>query len=389
MKIVHICRKFLEGFAYQDNELSDMHSMLGHDVVVITSNSDNSSLYFDLSLTQNSQQHTRCTTLGCRIIRLLPQYNVNYRLWRFKGLYEVLCKEKPDLVFFHGTPFLSLMDVAKYKKNHPLVKLFVDYHFDYYNSAKGFISKWILHKGLYRLITQLCKKHVDTYYYITPDTGKFIHRMYNIPVSKMKFLPLGGNLNKIQLNKRDSIRSTIRKQWNVTEDSLVIISGGKLDYAKNVHNLIKSISKIKDYRIDLFLFGIIDENYKPILLEAIGDSKNVHLIGWIQSVEVYDYYLAADIACFPGSQSVLWQQAICCGLPLVCKYWEGGEYLNVNNNTVFIHGSSAEDIEKSLLPLLNNRDLLTRMKNGAETEGRIFFSYERIAQSIVEDALFK
>ena len=37
MKIVYVARKFLEGFAYQDNELADMHTRLGHEVTVITS----------------------------------------------------------------------------------------------------------------------------------------------------------------------------------------------------------------------------------------------------------------------------------------------------------------------------------------------------------------
>ena len=387
MKIIHICRKFLEGFAYQDNELVEMHATLGHEVIVITSDSDNSSLYFDMSLTKNIKSQKEYVSLKYRIIRLLPQYNVNYRLWRFKGLYEMLCIEQPDLIFFHGTPFLSLLDIAKYKKKYPSVILFVDYHLDYYNSAKGLVSKWILHKGLYRIITRLCRKEVDTYYYITPDTGKFIHNMYNIPMKKMEFLPLGGNLSNIRLNDSSNIRKRIRAKWNIAEDSWVIACGGKLDYAKNAHNLVKFISELKDIKVDLLLFGMVDEAYKPILLDAIGDDVNIHLVGWISSTEVYDYFLAADIACFPGSQSVLWQQAICCGLPLVCKYWNGIEYLNVSNNVSFIQGSSVEAIEATLLPLLKNRELVNRMRKGSQTQGRHFFSYQRIAQSIVEDAM--
>ena len=86
MKIVYVARKFLEGFAYQDNELADMHARLGHEVTVITSQSDDSSLYFDMSLIKKSKAvSSKKKSADFRIIRLPLKHKVNFRFWEFKN----------------------------------------------------------------------------------------------------------------------------------------------------------------------------------------------------------------------------------------------------------------------------------------------------------------
>jgi glycosyltransferase involved in cell wall biosynthesis len=57
--------------------------------------------------------------------------------------------------------------------------------------------------------------------------------------------------------------------------------------------------------------------------------RNIIYVGWVKPGEIYQYYMASDVAVYPGGQSVLWQQAIACGLPLICKYWYGCEYLDL------------------------------------------------------------
>ena len=39
--------------------------------------------------------------------------------------------------------------------------------------------------------------------------------------------------------------------------------------------------------------------------------------GWVDAVDVYRMMDACDFAVFPASQSVLWQQALAMGLPLI------------------------------------------------------------------------
>lgn len=387
MKIVYIARKFLEGFAYQDNELAEMHASMGHEVTVISSKSDDSSLYFDMSLIRASKASSReGDSLGYTILRLPIKHKTNFRFWEFKHLIPTLEKLQPDLIFFHGAPMLCLLDLAKYKKSHPQITLAMDCHTDYNNSAHGFISRVLMHKTLYRWIIRHTAKQVDWYYYLAPNIKVFMKDMYLIPDSKLKFLPRGGMLEHMDFEHAATIRHQIRESLHIPHDDIVVVSGGKLDAKKMSHCLVEAINNLAYTNVHLILFGTIEKEYEQRLKAVVGNSAKIHLIGWIDSKDVYNYFFASDIACFPGGHSVMWEQAICCGLPLVVKNWyEGMHYLNVKDNVIMLPDSDVKYIEDALKMLFENTSLCTNMQKNAATVGRDFFSYRRIAENILHD----
>lgn len=374
MKIVHITPKLLENLAYQDKELAQMHATLGHSVSIITSTSS-----------ENEDAVSNKNRLYS-VIRLHRLLNVNYRFCVLKHLYKTLEDISPDLIFLHGQPLFSLFDIAAYKKAYPMVKVVMDCHSDFFNSGMNWISYHILHKIIYRLIIVATSKAVDCYYYITPNTKSFMQQMYHIPDTKLKFLPLGGTLDDMNFESATTIRKDIRTALNIPQDAVVIISGGKLDFIKNTHSLVKVVNTINNADVHLILFGTIDRTYEKLLKESINDNIRIHQLGWIDSKAVYDYFLASDIACFPGGQSVLWIHAICCGLPLVVQNWNHSiGYLNVQDNVIFLDNGECKSIEKALVLLINNSELRNRMHENAKSAGSSFFSYRRIAQSVIDD----
>lgn len=387
MKIAYISRKFLEGFAYQDNELAEMHATLGHEVTVISSISDDSSLYFDMSLIKASEASNReGKPLGYKIIRLPIKHKVNFRFWEFKNLIQTLEELTPDLIFFHGSPMLCLLDIAKYAKTHPEVKVVMDCHTDYNNAAHGFVSRVLMHKVLYRWVIRKTSEHVNLYYYLGPNIKVFMKDMYLIPESKLRFLPRGGILEHMNFDNTEKIRKDIREKLSIPQDDIVVVSGGKLDSKKMSHNLCEAINQMNYQNVHLILFGTIEKDYHKQLFAAVNGNMKVHLIGWISSKDVYNYFLASDIACFPGGHSVMWEQAICCGLPLVVKDWyQGMHYLNVKDNVALLPDSDVNYIIEALKPLIKNNERRLRMKENAEMYGRPYFSYKRIAESIISD----
>lgn len=389
MKIVYVARKFLEGFAYQDNELAEMHARLGHDVTVITSKSDNSSLYFDMSLIEKKgKKSTDQGLYAYEIIHLPLKHNLNSRLWEFKHLIETLEQIKPDLIFFHGSPMLCLLDLGKYKKKYPKTTLVMDCHNDYNNAAHGFISREIMHKLFYRSIIKRTASAVDLYYYLSPNIKIFMKEMYLIPEEKLKFLPRGGILENMNFDNEFEIRADIRHRLNIPQDALVVVSGGKLDSKKKSDNLCRAINDLNNPNLHLILFGSIEKDYESQLAKSTKSNPNIHVIGWIDSKEVYNYFFASDIACFPGGHSVMWEQAICCGLPLIIKNWYNGmHYLDVKENVILLPDSDVKYIESALKEMIDNPELRERMRNNALNEGRKFFSYKRIAESIINDVI--
>ena len=385
MKIVYIARKFLEGFAYQDNELAEMHATMGHNVTVISSISDNSSLYFDMSLIKVSENNfNKKSSCGYNIIRLPLKHKVNFRLWEFKNLFQTLETLQPDLIFFHGAPMLCLLDLSKYKKKYPDITLVMDCHTDYNNSGHGFISRYIMHKMLYRGIIAYASKQIDYYYYLAPNIKIFMQDMYRIPNEKLRFLPRGGMLEHMNLDNTESIRREIRKQLGISQDDIVVVSGGKLDFKKMTHRLVEAVNRLNYPNVHLIVFGTVDKEYIELLEQSISKNEKIHLIGWVDSRKVYDYFLASDIAVFPGGHSVLWEQAICCGLPLIIKNWyDGMHYLNVKDNVLMLPENDTEYIENMLKRLIENPELRLSMQHNAQNEGREYFSYRRIAGMIL------
>ena len=67
------------------------------------------------------------------------------KIRKMDGLYEMIEKFSPDVILFHGTSSVEILTAAKYKKDHPNVKLYMDSHADFYTSGTNFISRKILH----------------------------------------------------------------------------------------------------------------------------------------------------------------------------------------------------------------------------------------------------
>lgn len=381
MKIIHICHTYIDGFAYQDNELPKAHAKLGHDVTIISTLDYAGCFNYSVKQSLNNKIYY---TDKCKIIRLALKYKGNYRFILYKGLYSILKEENPDLIYFHELPYFNYYDVIRYKRKYNC-KLVVDFHCDYYNSARGFISKFILHRGLYRFINSIAKPYVDKYYAVTPGTIDFVHSMYNIERKKIQLLPLGGDLEEIERINKISSRSQTRMELGITENQLIIVTAGKIDYEKRTTDLIKAYKKLNNKDIHLIVIGPIDYNYKKEISILSNDNSNIHLVGWKTPQEIYRYFLASDLACFPGSQSVIWQQAICCGLPLICRYWPGGNYLDCGGNVAFIENNSETDLCNKIKNIIKSSELLKKMSDISKKYGQERFSYTNIAQKIIDD----
>lgn len=383
MKILHIAYNYIDRLSYQENELPKMQAQLGHEVTMISTQDFAGAI--NPSLGEPVKNDTPYFIDGVKIIRLPLKYNVDFRFSVLKNLYQTICNENPDIIYFHGAAFFNLYKISKYKRKNPGCFLCMDFHGEYYNSAKNLASK-VYHKYIFRYIIQSCLKYIDIAYNITPLVGQFTQEMYKIPQSKLKMLPLGFDPSIIDMNNKEKIRSDIRSALGIESDDIIIITGGKIDKNKNTVNLIKAIKSLNNNKLFLIIFGNVEEDYIAEIKKETDSLPFIHLVGWINPKEINDYYLASDIACFPGSQSVLWQQAIGCGLPICVKYYYGLEYLDLGGNVKFVYKDDHLSIAIALNELISDQDLIFRMRNIALEKGAQYFSYQNIAQTVINDS---
>lgn len=172
----------------------------------------------------------------------------------------------------------------------------------------------------------------------------------------------------------------VRFKHDIGDDEILIVTGGKIDCTKNFHLLIEATA---DYdKVRLLIFGKPISSFENEYNLIVSKNRHVISIGWISADEVYNYFLAADLVVFPGTHSVLWEQAVACGVPCLVRHWEGMEHVNVNGNCSFINYGNAptsEDIRNALKPILDNEGALNQMKKAAES-CREDFLYSNIAK---------
>lgn len=379
MKIVHIelTGEFWTEAGYQENHLCRYQLMQGHEVTMIAMTPKDKQTKRSKAIFK--QQQLKVIWLPFCIV---VHRSISKILRIYQQLFQTLDEEKPDIIFIHNPQFWSLDKVIAYKKKNMHVKIFADNHADEFNSAKSWISKYILHKIIWKAKLQRLMPYCEMFWGVTPGRCDFLHQMYGIPKSRIQLLVLGADTLAIDFEHKAQIRDHIRSKLNIKSTDFVLISGGKLDRLKNTHVLLKTFQQIKSKKISLILFGPMEADYQNELIPYFEDER-IHYTGKLESKNIWKYYLASDLAIFPGTHSVLWEEAIGTGLPCIFRNWSGMDHLDLGGNCIFISGDSVKELRASIEKLLENPDYLADMKQAAEEKGIKHFSYEHIARKSI------
>ncbi len=384
MKIVHLCfvEPYLDNWSYQANLLPEYQAKAGHDVVVIAGLDYCPAEYKDYN---DAGTKARTYTISrVKIIRLPLRINLLNRLVLPKGLYAVLDREKPDLIFMHSLNNLSVATAVHYKRVSGC-KLYADIHSDWYNSGKNLVSRYLLHGFFWRLMYMVYQRHLDRIFAITEDCADFAHYCNGIDRSKIEILNLGADTDSIHWDQRQQIRQEIREQHNIDDNDFVVVTAGKLNANKKVDLLIKAVKAINDKRLKLLIIGSMEPGYRETLLTLADGDNKIQFAGWQDSARIIDYYLAADIAAFPGTQSVLWQSAICCGLPTILRWWgETVSYLNIGN-AFFLRSDDETELAGCIKRLMEDRLLYKEMAEKAQHLCNTVLSYDVVAGKSLPD----
>lgn len=385
-KIAHIMMEspFRIGMGYQENFLTIKHLQLGFEVHVIsvcdgTVMPDNANRPLIHITDEGIPVHYLANNRS--IMRKIP-FVVGW-IYSSIGLKQKLKEIQPDIIFMHGICRIDNLSVIKYCKQHPNVALYADNHSDYYNTPVDTLRVKSFRYGVGRFMGALLNKYARRVWGVTPWRVKYQEEVYGIKPSKSSLLVMGGDEAKIKWDDRKAVRASIRSSLNIPQSSFVIITGGKIDKTKNIHHLLNAVARNTQEDIHIIIFGRFERDMDEYA-RTINDTR-IHNVGWITPTEANDYYLASDLACFPGTHSVLWEQACACGVPAIFKDWDGGfAHVDVSGNCLFIKNVTEDKIDEELHRIINSKDVYENMREIAETKARKVFSYIDIAKRSIE-----
>lgn len=379
MKIVHLCLSnfFIDNYSYQENMLAKYHVKMGHDVTVIASsfsfNKEGKGCYLDVPSERMDEN-------GYKVIRLAYKkpIKLNRRLRRYRNFYPILEQEKPDLIFTHGVAMAEVDTLIKYLKENPQVILYGDHHGDYINSATTFLSKHVQHKILWRHYVRKLEPYLIKCYGVTPMRCRFLKEMYHMNPDIVEFLPMGVDDEAIPQN-REEVRSKVRKELGISDNGFLIVTGGKIDKRKNIHVLIEALKRVSNPRLYLVICGVLTPEMEYLKNEF---NANIHYLGWCNAQRVMDCMIASDLACFPGTHSTLWEQAVGVGLPAILKRWNEMTHMDVNGNCIFVEGENIDEIQQQIEQMLAD-DFYSKQKQKAKIASTSFL-YSDISQKAIE-----
>ena len=389
MKIIMLCDFYNEMLEYQENLLVKYYAKHGHEVTVITSTFESVFDYYadrhDNSVPARTYRHG-----GATLIRLRYRYNFLNRLRAFTRIDRILDEEAPDLIFVHDI-MLNMPECVRYVQGHPACRMIMDYHADYSNSGKNALSLKVLHGVIRKWFLDRARPHLKKVFPIVPASATFLHEIYKVPHSEMELLPLGADTDLAREIKGQQEGRALRQSFNISEEDFVIFSGGKLAPAKKTELLIDAVARLPDRRIHVVVVGDASEEneaYKKGLMKLAQGRINIRFTGWLDRIDIYRYLDMADLAVFPASQSILWQQAIAMGLPLIVGNTghQDISYLNLHHNIIILDKTEirADQLANAIESVIGDPKRMHEMSAGAARVADVYLNWDNLIMKTLQ-----
>lgn len=270
--------------------------------------------------------------------------------------------------------------VKKFVQLYPQTTIYVDNHADYINSARNWLSLNILHRIIWRHFAKSIEPYTKKFWGVTPLRSLFLKEIYKIDKRKIDTLVMGVDIDSSEFDRKLEIRGEIRRSLGLNETNKVIINGGKLDVLKGTLILLESFIKITDPSYRLLLFGSISNEIANEISYFLKKDKRIIYLGWIEAKSIYKFLYASDVAVYPGTHSVLWEQTIGLGIPTIIKKWNGFEHLEINDSVRVLKKITVDLVLSCIIDFFENLEYFKKL--GLENVN--VFSYREIAKKSIE-----
>jgi glycosyltransferase involved in cell wall biosynthesis len=389
MKIVMLCEFYNEELDYQEVMLAKYYRDLCHEVVVIAG----ATTSFHDYMAGRASECEPIVEEGryARIYRMPVRMTILKKIVVYRSIRNIVEIECPDLLYFHDI-IPNMLECIDYLRSNPLTCAIMDYHADFSNSGATRLSRLLLHRLSRRLVLARLRPRLSAILPIVPGSQRFLAALYGIPPDRTELFPLGVDTRQVEATHRSGARDAVRRSLGIPVDALVVFTGGKLTPLKRTEQALRAVAALNDSRVHVIVVGNVtgDAAYEAMLRQAAGPTA--HFVGWQDRLGVYRHQAAADLAVFPASQSVLWQQSIGMGLPLVVG--EGSAagrarqdvgYMNRGNIHILDPGKEpVVQIAAFLAACRDDRTILTSMSAIAREITRTLLDYDRLARRTIE-----
>lgn len=280
-------------------------------------------------------------------------------------MYQFFRKEKPEIVHSH-TPKAGLVAmIAAYFSKVP-VRM---------HTVAGL--PLLEATGFKRLILNVVEK--ITYSFATkvyPNSFKMKDIMIEEKFCKPQKLKVLGNgsSNGIDLQHFDpeifseKTKQNLKNELNIWQDDFVFIFIGRLVKDKGINELVSTFSSMSAFKnIKLLLVGPLEQSLDPILEKTLSEiENNPQIITTDFVADVRPYLAISNCLVLPSYREGFPNAVLQAGameLPCIVSDINGcNEIITDGINGLIIAAKSESDLKNAMLKLLNNLDLVQKLK---------------------------
>jgi glycosyltransferase involved in cell wall biosynthesis len=244
----------------------------------------------------------------------LKSYTVPYRMQLNPSVFFKIKKEKPDIVMSIAFWFPSLY-MALFKKMFGYK--FIILTDAIYESEKN-------NSNIRKFIRKIIAKKVDLFVAGSEQTVDYLKNTF--PNVKIENSTQTIDVVKwIDGIKNLSSKEILRKELNLPNDKVILLSIGSFIELKNLDKLIEIALLIEECCLVIIGEGVLKSTYEK-KIKLNNASSKIKLISKKQGDALKKYYKASDIFVFPSLKDTFGYvvvEALASGLPVVCSQNSG------------------------------------------------------------------
>lgn len=384
MKIVHVEDEFHPDTGYQLNLLSKYMVAAGHQVTIITAETEKLpkefvSFFGADDINERDAEFNR--RYHVKIVRIPIKGYYSGRVFFSKEVFKAVKAEKPEVVYVHGNDTMTAMEFLLRRKTLKCPMVLDSHMLDMASRNKyKHLFRWF-----YRLIFTpiIVKCGIPV---IRTQDSRYVEDALGIPLSQCPWISTGSDTMLFRPDIES--RHLARQKYEIADDTFVIVYAGKLDEGKGGMFLADALCSRFDSKKNLcfVIVGNATGDYGEMVERRFKESENTILRFPTQKyVDLPAFFQMADVVVFPKQCSLSFYDVQACGLPVIFEANEINSKRACCNNALTFESNNLDDFRMTILKVVNmSSEEYSKMSSSAINYIKGAYDYKDICSQYLD-----
>lgn len=305
---------------------------------------------------------------------------------KFKKFFK---KEQFDLVQY-STPNAAFYASIGAKKAKVPIRLYAQWGIRYVGLSG-------LSRKIFKFLEKIVCKNSTHIRSVSPKNREFAISEGLCSADKIKVIGRGGTIGvsvaEYDISKKAEWRKAIREQYGIKENDFVYGFVGRFSTDKGCKELLLAFKELLQEKPDakLMIMGANEAKSESLieLVEWAKSCESIIMTGRIEKPRMKEYYSALDLLVHPTYREgfgMVIQEAGALAVPTITTRIPGASEVMIENEScMLVDAKSTEQLKTAMLELIENKDKLTRLGEGAYQMICDYYQREKMLDNLQAD----